>query len=56
LIVVPGVTMMMIMSDYRTVLNLIVDKDYYFDIVKEDDDLLLNKLVAVATSVVVIEY
>jgi hypothetical protein len=47
--------MMMIMSDYRTVLNLIGDNDYYVDIVKEDDDLLMNKLVAVATAIVVLQ-
>jgi hypothetical protein len=44
---------MMIMLDYHIVLNLNVDTDYYLDIVKEDDDLLVNKLAVV---VVVIEY
>ncbi len=38
---------MMIMLDYRTVLNRNVDDDYYLDIVKEDDDLSVNKLAAV---------
>ncbi len=37
----------MIMLDYRTVLNRNVDDDYYLDIVKEDDDLSVNKLAAV---------
>jgi hypothetical protein len=38
---------MMIMLDYHIVLNLNVDNDYYLDIVKEDDDLLVNRLVVV---------
>jgi hypothetical protein len=41
------------MLDYHIVLNLNVDNDYYLDIVKEDDDLLVNRLVVV---VVVNEY
>jgi len=41
------------MLDYHIVLNLNVDNDYYLDIVKEDDDLLVNRLAVV---VVVNEY
>jgi hypothetical protein len=41
---------MMIMLDYHIVLNLNVDNDYYLDIVKEDDDLLVNRLVVVVVA------
>ncbi len=47
---------MLIMLDYHIELNLIVDNDYYLDIVKEDDDLLVNRLVAAVAVVVVNEY
>jgi hypothetical protein len=40
------------MLDYHIVLNLNVDNDYYLDIVKEDDDLSVNRVAVVVVVVV----